>query len=308
MAVLGILFASLVGAHVIFTLKAAAAKRPDGNGAAESLISLIFTAGPFLVLCCSGRRAGSKYALLGAYFQAVVFMAACWFGYHHGVFSRQLVSPLYIGLGLLAGHLIFGVSLLVTQQSLRASAEHFVDFHALWNYMIESPSVLLQFASVSIAEEMIYRVALQPLVMSWTGSTLAGIAIVAVVFSCVHEHFFRNEFMQSVEFMGFALLLGALYYWTGSLILVIVIHAVRNIEIAFLEYLIRLEETESEDAAARESEFLAGERLAVFVVAPACEASVAYMEYTAWVEPTAPGARQLPSGEPARACSVTGCS
>ncbi len=298
--VLGILFLLLLGIHVAVILKTAGRARPEMGSV--PLGTFVFDAAPFVVVCCSGRKLETKKTILGAYLQVAVFALACYFGHRQGVFSRQLVSPVHIGLGLLAGHLIFGASLLVTQQSLRTAAGHFIDFRALWNFMIESPAVLLQFVSVSIAEEMIYRVSLQPLLTAWTGSAILSIALVSVVFSCVHEHFFRNEFAQSSEFMGFALLLGVLYYWTGSLILVIVIHAVRNIEIAFLEYLVRVDETESEEIAQRECEFLAGERLAVFVVAPARDPGAAYLEYTEWTEPSAHGPVASAPGTPAKAC------
>jgi membrane protease YdiL (CAAX protease family) len=298
--VLGILFLLLLGIHVAVTLKTAGRARPDTGSV--PLSTFVFDAAPFVVVCCSGRKRETKKTILGAYLQVAVFVMACYFGYRQGVFSRQLVSPVHIGLGLLAGHLIFGASLLVTQQSLRAAADHFIDFRALWNFMIESPAVLFQFISVSIAEEMIYRVSLQPLLTAWMGSAVLSIALVAIVFSCVHEHFFRNGFVQSSEFMGFALLLGVLYYWTGSVILVIVIHAVRNMEIAFLEYLVRVDETESEEIAQRECEFLAGERLAVFVVAPARDPFAAYLEYTAWTEAPSHGSVASAPRTPAKAC------
>ena len=70
----------------------------------------------------------------------------------------------------------------------------------------------------------------------------------------VHAHFFRNSLTQSVEFVMFALLLGVLYWLTGSLIFVIAIHAIRNIEIAYLEFLGKLEELGDEGEALREIE------------------------------------------------------
>ena len=302
MNVLGILFMLLLGIHVVATLLMERARR--GGKAPATITTLIVDVAPFIVLCCSGRKTARRRTILGAYLQTALLFMACYFGYLQGVFSRQLISPIYILLGLLAGHLIFGISLLITQQSLRTAASHFVDFHALWTFMIESPAVLMQFISVSIAEELIYRVGMQPLLIAWTGSAAVSIAIVAVVFSFVHEHFLKNEVMQSSEFLGFAILLGVLYYWTGSLILVIVIHAVRNIEIAFLEYLVRLDETGSEEIAARESEFLAGERLAVYVVAPACGLDIAYLEYIGWNESRAcgspPGVVSSASNSPCR--------
>jgi len=45
-----------------------------------------------------------------------------------------------------------------------------------------------------------------------------------------------------------------LYWLTGSLIFVIAVHAIRNIEIAYLEFLGKLEELGDEEAALREVE------------------------------------------------------
>ena len=70
----------------------------------------------------------------------------------------------------------------------------------------------------------------------------------------MHKHFFENTRAVSVEFCAFGLLLGVLYYWTQSFVLVVVIHAMRDIEIAYLEYLIKVEELGDEEAAAKSIE------------------------------------------------------
>lgn len=198
-----------------------------------------------------GRR---KPHILTVLMQAALFYIGCYFGYRYGVFSRELISPLYIGMGLIAGHMVFGVSLLMTHREWREVWSYFFDFSSLWNFSMESPLVLTRFVSVAVAEEIIYRVAAQPLLIELTGSTWAGIAIVVGLFCVVHTHFFVNSFVVSLEFIAFAVLVGVLYWWTGSLILVIVIHAVRNIEISHLEYLIRLDELGDEEKAMAETE------------------------------------------------------
>ncbi|MBI4559392.1 MAG: CPBP family intramembrane metalloprotease [Candidatus Hydrogenedentes bacterium] len=186
--------------------------------------------------------------------QLPLFIFACHYGWEAGVISRQLVSPVYIGLGLLAGHLVFGVSLLITHRSLHDTWSHFFDFGPLWKYASDSPLVLSRFFSVAVVEELIWRVAAQPLATNLLGNAYLGVTVTAVLFSIVHRHFFRNTLSVSLEFLAFALLLGGLYQWTGSLILVIVIHAIRDIEIAYLEYLIKAEELGDEALAAQHVE------------------------------------------------------
>jgi len=223
--------------------------------------TLVLPVGPFLLVLWSGGGRRVLRVPLAAVLQSFLFVLACLFAARLGAFSRGLVSPVSIGIGLVAGHLIFGLSLLITHRSLRDAAAHFVDFGSLWEFVIEHPRVLMHFVAVAVAEEVIYRAGAQPLAIEWANSALGGVLLVAVAFALVHEHFFKNVAPQSGEFVIFSLLLGALYYWTGSLILVVVVHAVRNIEIAFLEYLLRVEELGGEDEARRESEFLSGELL-----------------------------------------------
>lgn len=202
----------------------------------------------------------SAERVLSVAVQSPLFFLSLVYAWHADAFTRQLVSPVYIGLGLLAGHLIFGFSLLATHRSLYDASSHFFDFGDIWNYTFDSPIVLTRFLGVAVVEELIWRVAAQNELIRLTGSPFAGIVVTAVLFAVVHRHFFKNTLGVSVEFMAFALLLGWLYHATNSLILVIVIHAVRDIEIAYLEYLIKVDELGSAEKArsAIERTFLRG--------------------------------------------------
>jgi membrane protease YdiL (CAAX protease family) len=184
----------------------------------------------------------SRPSTAGFLLQTPLFVLACGYGAAHGVFSRDWFSPLSIGLGLLGGHAVFALSLLVTHRNTREIAGHIGDLAGFGRFVREHPDTLFRLLLVSISEEMIYRATAQPLLSAWIGHPAAGIALVAAAFAMVHWHFFRNPPLQSLEFAGFSVLLGALYYATGSIMLVIVIHTVRNLEIAYLEYLIDLEE------------------------------------------------------------------
>jgi len=275
---LGVVFMVLLGAHVAHALCANRETAP-ATSQPHTLTALVMLVQPYVVVCCSGAKRVRVSARIAALAQTVLFLFACYYGVRQGVFSRRLISPAGIGMGLVIGHLIFGVSLLVTHRSLRDTAIHFVDMGSIWEFVVENPRILSRFLIVGITEETIYRVGAQGLLVAWTGSAALGILVVAAVFSLVHEHFFKNPKAQSAEFVGFAILLGVLYYWTASLILVIVVHALRNIEIAFLEYLVRVEELGGEEQACRESDMLAGSRVVVFVTPAAQEGEVACLEY-----------------------------
>lgn len=206
----------------------------------------------------TGAQPTGRTRMMHVIMQGPMFWLATYIGWEQGVFSRQLISPLYIGIGLVAGHLIFGFSLLATHLSWKDALTHFFDFGPLWNFTMDSPIVLTRFLGVALAEELIWRVAAQTVVIdlirSWLPETAAvtvGILVVAAGFVVVHKHFFENTWYISLEFVAFAVLIGVLYYWTNSFILVLVIHALRDIEIAYLEYLIKVEELGDAEQAAR---------------------------------------------------------
>lgn len=183
------------------------------------------------------RKPGpAAYAL-----QTPLFLLATLIGYEYAVFSRQLVNPFWIATGLLVGHLLFALASMRMHDSWRAVLHYLVDIRGLWRFLVDHPELLFRFIAVSIAEELIYRVAAQQLLIGATHSVPGGIGIVAVAFALTHWHFLRDSWARSAEFLLFSLLLGLLYYLTGSFILVVTVHTVRNLEIVYHEYLIKLE-------------------------------------------------------------------
>ncbi|GMU92470.1 MAG: hypothetical protein AMXMBFR4_15280 [Candidatus Hydrogenedentota bacterium] len=196
----------------------------------------------------TGSQPTGRLRTVHVLMQGPLFWVATFIGFQDGAFSRELVSPLYIGMGLIAGHIIFGLSVWATHHSWRDAWSHFFDFGPIWNFAMDSPIVLTRFIGVALAEELIWRVVAQKRLIELLSPHLSafapavGIALTAAAFAIVHKHFFENTWFVSLEFCAFAVLLGVLYYWTNSFILVLVIHALRDIEIAYLEYLMKVEE------------------------------------------------------------------
>lgn len=201
----------------------------------------------------SGREPNKAARIFPIALQTILFCIGAYYAYDQGIISRRLLSPVLIGFGLLGGHMIFGLSLLVTHQSIEDTWGHFFNVPAIWRFMVEQPYVLTRFAFVGVSEEVIWRAAALPPAVELMG-TIPALALVSVGFCVVHEHFFKNAPIVSMEFLFFALLVGALYIWTASLILIILIHALRDIEIAYIEYIIKVQELGDEEQAAREIE------------------------------------------------------
>lgn len=183
-----------------------------------------------------------------------LFLVACYFGSKEGIIARDLVSPIHIGAGLLLGHLTFGVSLYITHRKLKDTLLHFLDLTALGSFLIEIPSLIFRFLIVSVTEELVYRVAAQTLLITMIRIPSLAIALVALAFSLVHRHFLRKGIADTIEFLGFSLLLGTLYYFTGSFILIVVVHWLRNLEIVYIEYLEKVCQLDDEDAALKSIE------------------------------------------------------
>lgn len=213
--------------------------------------------------------------------QLPMFLIALYFGLQTGAVSRDLLSPWYIALGVLGGHIVFCTSLFITpltfgprdhgiprsqhirsslRESLAAVRPHVFDFAAPVRFVIEAPVVLTRFITVSVSEELIWRAATQVMLITLIGNAPVAIVITAVAFALVHRHFFENEFIVSFEFLLFSLFLGIAFQVTASLIFVIAIHAVRDIEIVYHEFCEKVEELGSEEAAYRAIEAMYSRR------------------------------------------------
>jgi len=192
------------------------------------------------------RPAGRRAALV---LQTPLFLLAAYLGYHVGVFGRGLVNPLWIVLGFLIGHFLFALASLRMHATWSGVFYYLFDVRPFGRFLVESPDFILRFLAVSIAEELIYRVVAQDILLAWTGNAVSAIALTAILFSVAHWHFFRNEWLRSFEFLLFSLLLGGLYHYSGSFILAVVVHTLRNLEIVYHEWLIKVEEGQTEQEA-----------------------------------------------------------
>lgn len=184
------------------------------------------------------------FYVCGGILQTVLLCLALYIGFMDGVLGRSLFDPKWVILGLVAGHVIFGISLMFSHRSLDTLgdiAAYVVDPRPLGRFLGQSPRQLFACLDVSLIEELIYRVAAQGALVILTGNTSVAIAVTALVFSMVHRHFFYNHVVDSFEFLAFSLLLGVLYQVSGSLMLVVMIHTVRNFEIVYFDHATRLE-------------------------------------------------------------------
>ena len=108
---------------------------------------------------------------------------------------------------------------------------------AFGSFLKDNPSAIFGCIDFSIKEEVVYRVACQTILLLLFNRPWLAIILTAVLFSVIHGHFFASSIIESTEFLLFALILGGVYYATNSLVLVVMIHAMRNLNIIYLEFL-----------------------------------------------------------------------
>lgn len=185
----------------------------------------------------SGLADAALY-IAGGLFQTALLGLSCYIAYENGVLGRGLFHPGWVILGVIVGHGVFGVSLCFSHRSLdslKSIGRYLARVRPLARFAAKSPGQIFACLDVSLMEELIYRVVAQSALISLSANPPLAIIVVAVAFSVVHRHFFYNHIVDSVEFLAFSVLLGVLYYATGSLMLVVMIHTVRNFEIVYFD-------------------------------------------------------------------------
>lgn len=195
--------------------------------------------------------AAGKAAAFGHVLQFVLLVLAIWWAARTGLFTRHLWSPVDLLFGLVLGHALFLLSLLITHQHLGDVLRHGLDISGITAFLKISPELAFRFAGVCIIEELVYRVAAQDILITRLGHPMMAIMITAIFFCVLHEHFFRNGWTCAMEFLLFSLVIGVVYYYTYSLTIVALAHLVRNLESAYLEYTVLLEEGNDREEALR---------------------------------------------------------
>lgn len=190
-----------------------------------------------------------KPAIAGHLLQFLLLILAIWWAVRSGLFARTLWSPVDIMFGLALGHLLFAFSLMITHQHAGDVIRHSLDFHGITAFLKISPELVFRFTGVCIIEELVYRAAAQDMLTLKMEHPAPAIIITAVFFCVLHQHFFRNGWACAIEFFLFSITIGVVYYYTYSLTIVALAHLTRNLESAYLEYNVLLEEhSDSEEA------------------------------------------------------------
>ncbi len=157
-------------------------------------------------------------------------------------------------MGLILGHILYTLGFFIIVGFDEVVKKQFLSLAKILHFSFLSPLILSRTFSVALTEEIIYRASLQPILTEKIQNPVISILIVALVFTLVHEHIFRNQSEQNIEFLLFSIIIGFLYYLTNDLGFVTILHFIRNMESTYLEFQEKMLETNDTDKCIDELE------------------------------------------------------
>jgi len=162
------------------------------------------------------------------------FSAVCvmWFFVRVDYWQYIRINYLDIFIGIVAGIILYKVEKLFLRgfggrRSKKAMVKQF------WGFLKANFILILIHLTTAILEELFYRVFLQSYLLK---ANLVGVVVTAILFTLVHKNSLENRALI-FDFIFFAFFMGALYFVTSSIFLLVVIHFTRNVAILFDIYL-----------------------------------------------------------------------
>ncbi|NLN94518.1 MAG: CPBP family intramembrane metalloprotease [Candidatus Hydrogenedens sp.] len=181
--------------------------------------------------------------------QGVVLLCALWWAWNQQLLTRHLWSPFDMSLGILLGHGLFFVSLLLTHCHLGDAFRIFISLREIADFAGRVPTFCIRMLGLCFVEELVYRVTGQSILIQLLPYEWMAIVLTALGFSLMHGHFFRSGWGSALEFFFFSLIIGALYAYTLSVALVVFVHFIRNLESSYLDYYAMLQEGKDPEEA-----------------------------------------------------------
>jgi len=136
-----------------------------------------------------------------------------------------------VGLGILSGQLLFFLSLVLVNLSVKKAWNAIKSCQGFIRYYFNF-RVFLYYLVVSGFEEILWRATIQKLL----GETLKAIVITSLFFALGHLRKSKTVYvMDFLDIFLLSCLLGSLFLATHSIYLVTAAHMVRNINLSFLQ-------------------------------------------------------------------------
>ena len=150
------------------------------------------------------------------------------------IVSQEDHLALALPAGITAGLTVFFISLFLTTWSLKEVREFGFPCRGIISYFSARPLKMVNIILVCAVEEFIWRAIIQDRFgLTYLGSSHISVIVTAFLFTIIHQKNFKDDFLKKMEFYLFSLFLGYAFFITHSLIFVILVHLIRNINIEY---------------------------------------------------------------------------
>jgi len=138
--------------------------------------------------------------------------------------------PLLIPVALLCGQLLYMVAVLATRLSVKEAVSAALPSANIATTCRKRPLLLAQYCFMVTYEEFLWRATAQRFFADVLTSASVAILITACLFTLLHQKMFDHN-VEKIEFLVFSVVLGLIYYYTASLLFVVLVHAVRDVNV-----------------------------------------------------------------------------
>ena len=138
--------------------------------------------------------------------------------------------PLLIPVALICGQLLYMVAVFATKLSIKEALSAVIPSADIATTCRRRPLLLAQYCFMVTYEEFLWRATAQRLLEDMLANAAGAILITACLFTLLHLKMFDHN-VEKIEFLVFSVVLGLIYYFTASLLFVVLVHAVRDVNV-----------------------------------------------------------------------------
>ena len=138
--------------------------------------------------------------------------------------------PLLIPVALLCGQLLYMAAVLATKLSIKEALSAALPSASIAVTCRKRPLLLAQYCFMVTYEEFLWRATAQRFFGDILTSAPGAILITACLFTLLHQKMLHHN-VEKMEFLIFSVVLGLIYYYTASLLFVVLVHAVRDVNV-----------------------------------------------------------------------------
>ena len=138
--------------------------------------------------------------------------------------------PLLIPVALLCGQLLYMAAVLATKRSVKEALSAAIPSANIAITCQRRPLLMMQYCFMVTYEEFLWRATAQRFFGDVLTSAPGAILITACLFTLLHQKMFSFN-MERMEFFVFSVVLGLIYHLTASLLFVVLVHAMRVINV-----------------------------------------------------------------------------